>query len=238
MTDKARTLDSYPRPIGLAGLIEDLNLEIPLPAVRSAVVRAARKTIVRDDGVIMELYPYSYKPEGLIGNLKFAMRYEPIDLGVLKALFKVLDPTLFPVSAVMLRDSKGYNSVLTSFSSSIQPMIEYSLDSDGRLTVHNETADLYRYWDATQFAEYLNKSVAETIRIDLKDELDFLVAFDAAMKAVMEIVDMPNRRTSLLIRLILQNKGTLSKGKHSQFSELSDDEIRVIESAIQSCMAN
>lgn len=356
--------------------IEELNLESPLPAIRPAVVRGARKTIVRDDGVISELYPYSYKPEGLIGNLKFVMRYEPIDLGVLytketKSSFAMEGETvsasrterfvaalhraaefdtsdkqsfiklqnsivdsryaeddwrgvqnyvsetmsdfreqvhficpkpedvedlmngwmkmvarldsseidsvcaaaatafgfvfihpfedcngrihrilvhhtlarkgftpegvLFPISAVMLRDSKGYNNALSSFSSSVRPLIEYSLNSDGRLTVHNETADLYRYWDATRFVEYLYKCVAETIRIDLKEELGFLAVFDAAMKAVMEIVDMPNRRASLLIRLILQNKGTLSKGKHSQFSELSDDEIKTIESAIQKC---
>jgi len=504
MINEPLTLNSQTHSIGLVGIIEDFNLKVPMPAVISKVVRGARKTIVRDDGVITELYPYSYKPEGLIGNLKFAMRYEPIDLGVLNALFKTIDPALleswvqkektsifvrrawylyelltetkldvpdvpstgyvdllntdlhivasslkrklisrqrindnllgdknycplirrtetlkkamseelseeaktiasgvdstilaravhylytketkssfaiegeaisanrterfvaalhrtaefdtsdkqafiklqnsivdpryaaedwrdiqnyvgetmsdfrehihficpkpeevedlitgwmkmverlngsdidpvcaatatafgfvfihpfedgngrihrflvhhtlahkgftpegllFPVSAVMLRDSKGYNNVLSSFSSSVQPMIDYALDNDGSLTVHNETADLYRYWDATRFAEYLYKCVAETIRIDLKEELGFLSLFDVAMKAVMEIVDMPNRRASLLIRLILQNKGILSKGKRSQFSELSDDEIKTIESAIESCRA-
>jgi hypothetical protein len=43
---------------------------------------------------------------------------------------------------------------------------------------------------------------------------------------------MPNRRASLLIRLILQNKGKLSKGKRPAFFEISDEEIDRIEEAV------
>jgi hypothetical protein len=101
------------------------------------------------------------------------------------------------------------------------------------MTVHNETAHLYRYWDATNFAEYLYDCVAETIRRDLKEELGFLSAFDGAMRRTLEIVDMPNRRASLLVRTILQNGGSLSKTKRPKFSELTDDEISAIEVAVR-----
>jgi hypothetical protein len=53
------------------------------------------------------------------------------------------------------------------------------------------------------------------------------------VKSVMGIVDMPNQRAALLIRLIHQNKGKLSKGKRDSFSELSDEEIHKIEAAIK-----
>jgi hypothetical protein len=43
---------------------------------------------------------------------------------------------------------------------------------------------------------------------------------------------MPNRRASLLVRLILQNKGKLSKGKRAAFSEITDQEIDRIEKAV------
>jgi hypothetical protein len=49
----------------------------------------------------------------------------------------------------------------------------------------------------------------------------------------MNIVDMPNQRAALLVRLIHQNEGRLSKGKRRLFSELTDDEIQHIESAIR-----
>lgn len=140
---------------------------------------------------------------------------------------------LFPVSAVMLRNMAGYDEVLRSYSSSILPFIDHSLDAKGHMTVHSETAHLYRYWDATSFAEYLYECVAETIRRDLKEELGFISVFDQAMRSTLEIVDMPNRRASLLVRTILQNGGSLSKTKRLKFSELTDGEISDIEAAIR-----
>jgi hypothetical protein len=51
-------------------------------------------------------------------------------------------------------------------------------------------------------------------------------------KTLLQIVDMPNRRASLLVRLILQNKGKISKGKRDTFSEISNQEIDRIEKAV------
>lgn len=59
--------------------------------------------------------------------------------------------------------------------------------------------------------------VAETIRTDLREEIGFLKVFDAAIRATMDIVDMPDRRASLLVRLILQNNGRLSQPKRATF---------------------
>ncbi len=141
---------------------------------------------------------------------------------------------IFPVSAVMLRERVDYDRVLESYSKAILPFIEFSLDSQGSMTVENETSNLYRYWDATRFAEYLYGCVAETIRRDLREELDFLAVFDRALAEVMNIVDMPDRRASLLIRFILQNRGTLSKNKREkEFPELTDEEVLSIESAVR-----
>jgi hypothetical protein len=109
------------------------------------------------------------------------------------------------------------------------PFIKYSLN--GRMTVHNETAHLYRFWDATLFAEYLYSCVEQAIRHDLQEEIGFLRVFDDAVQRTMNIVDMPDRRASLLVRLILQNKGKLARGRRKDFSELSEAEIETIESA-------
>lgn len=140
---------------------------------------------------------------------------------------------LFPISAVMMRDRKRYDEVLESFSEPVSAYIDYHVQPDGSLVVNNQTAHLYKFWDATAFAD-LYECVAETIRIDLKEEIGFLKVFDAAIRATMDIVDMPDRRASLLIRLILQNNGRLSKTERASFAELTDDEISAIEVAVQS----
>ena len=141
---------------------------------------------------------------------------------------------LFPVSAVMMRDRKRYDEVLEGFSQSVSPYIDYEMHQDGSLVVNNQTAHLYKFWDATTFAEYLYDCVAETIRTDLREEIGFLRVFDAAIRATMDIVDMPDRRASLLVRLILQNNGRLSQTKRATFSELKDEEISAIEAAVAS----
>ncbi|MDQ6786662.1 MAG: Fic family protein [Acidobacteriota bacterium] len=140
---------------------------------------------------------------------------------------------IFPISAVMLRERVDYDRCLETFSSSILPFIDYSTNLRGEVTVENETADLYRYWDATAFAEFLYRCVAETINRDLTEELNFLQIFDSAMQAVREAVDMPDRKASLLVRFILQNRGALSQNKRNDFIELSDEEISVIEKSIR-----
>lgn len=139
---------------------------------------------------------------------------------------------LFPVSAAMLRDRLAYDQVLEVFSGSIMPFIHYDLDLERGMTVQNDTAHLYRYFDATAQAEYLYRCIEETIQRDLRDEIGFLAVFDAAFRATLNIVDMPNRRASLLVRLILQNKGKLSKGKRDSFSEITDLEIGRIEETV------
>src|ERR1700738_32618 len=86
--------DSTPKPtelaIGLHWLIQELKLEAVRPAVRSEAVRGARKTRVID-GAVLEQYPLAYAPKDLFGHLRFAMRYEPIDLNTLAALFEKID---------------------------------------------------------------------------------------------------------------------------------------------------
>jgi len=52
------------------------------------------------------------------------------------------------------------------------------------------------------------------------------------MRKALEIVDMPDRRASLLVRLILQNHGKLSRGKRPTFAEIKDDELHRIEDAV------
>jgi Fic family protein len=143
---------------------------------------------------------------------------------------------LLPVSAVIVRDRRAYDRVLGGYSRLIEPFLHWAFDFDGRMRVSNATADLYRYWDATPFAEYLFARVAESIRRDLRDEIDFLTLFDEAVRRTNAIVDMPDQRASLLARLIYQNQGTLAKGKRGLFAELSDAELAAIEEAVRGAM--
>lgn len=145
---------------------------------------------------------------------------------------------LLPISAVMLRQRRQYDEVLESFSKKIMPFIDYQTDEKGYVRVKDETSDLYRFWDATQFVEYLFDAIAETIETDLREEIGFLEIFDDALEAANNIVEMPDRQASLLVRLIMQNKGKLSKNKRTKFDKLTTKEIKQIEKSVSAIIKN
>ena len=59
--------------------------------------------------------------------------------------------------------------------------------------VLNDTADLYRYFDCTETAEFLYSSVQRTMQFDLPREIDFLRRHDEALRRIMDRVNMPDR---------------------------------------------
>jgi Fic family protein len=65
---------------------------------------------------------------------------------------------VFPISAVILRRVHEYRAVLEAYSAALLPLIEWTATADGNLTVHNDTADFYRYFDATAHAEFLHRA--------------------------------------------------------------------------------
>ncbi len=74
--------------------------------------------------------------------------------------------------------------------------------------------------------------MAETVQADFKQELEFLEVYDSAFAEVRDIVDMPGRRASFLIRLCSQNGGRLSANKRKLFDELTDKAIVRFKTAI------
>jgi Fic family protein len=144
---------------------------------------------------------------------------------------------IFPVSASILRDSAGYDRVLESFSRPLMELTEWDWADGDEIVVANETADYFRYFDATRFVEYLYERVADTIRVDLQEELKYLAKFDRAWRAVREIVDMPDKKLALFVRLSLQNEGKISAKKRELFAEISDAEMARLEAEVMEAMA-
>ena len=139
---------------------------------------------------------------------------------------------VFPVSAVILDRIDDYRRTLESYSARLLPMIEWEPTPDGNVRVLNETADFYRFFDATPHAEFLYECVERTIDVDLPAETRFLKAYDAFRREVAHIVDMPDRTADLLFRFLHQNSGTLSKrGREQEFAQLTSSEVSQIEAA-------
>ncbi len=141
---------------------------------------------------------------------------------------------MFPISASMLKNPADYDASLEAFSRPLLALVEYSLDEEGRMAVHNDTDIWYRHIDMTPQAESLFRFIERTINTELAAELSFLAHYDRAKTAIQTVVDMPDRRLDLFIRFCLQNNGRLSARRRAEdFVFLSDEEVVRMEQAVQ-----
>jgi len=139
---------------------------------------------------------------------------------------------VFPVSAAILDRIDDYRRTLQSYSARLLPLIKWESTDKGNVHVLNETADYYRFFDATPHAEFLYECVAQTIDTDLPAEAKFLRSYDTFKRGVTEIVDMPDGTLDLLFRFLRQNKGVLSeRAREKEFARLTDDEVTRVEAS-------
>ena len=102
------------------------------------------------------------------------------------------------------------------------------------MAVLNDTGRWYRYIEMTAQAEALFLFVERTIETELAEELAFLSNYDRTKKAIQAIVDMPDRRIDLFIRVCVENHGRLSARKRAaHFASLTDAEVSRMEEAVQ-----
>lgn len=140
---------------------------------------------------------------------------------------------VFPVSAVMLERIEEYQHILREFSSPLMHSIQWQPTEKGNVEVLNDTADLYRYGDYTAIAEFLYRSVEQTISELLPKEVHYLTCYDKAQKAIGNRIDMPANQIRNLIMFITQNNMKLSiRRRQKEFSALSDEEVNAIESDV------
>ena len=141
---------------------------------------------------------------------------------------------VFPVSAVMLDRIDIYRDTLRAHSGPLMNFIEWRPTPERNVEVLNDTADLYRYFDCTEAAEFLYACVARTVEQDLPQEIDFLRRNDEAMRRIMNTVEMPDRMAENLVMFIRQNKGTLGrKRRENEFAKLTDDEVASLEAIVR-----
>lgn len=146
---------------------------------------------------------------------------------------------VFPVSVPMLRRISEYREVLRGYSSRVLPRVERRATSGHNVEVLNETADFYRFFDATAHAEFLYSCVEETVTRDLPGEVEYLEKYDEFSRRVQEeVADMPDRTIDLLSTFLRQNHGTLSRrARTREFKRLTADEVERVEALYARCFS-
>lgn len=149
---------------------------------------------------------------------------------LLAAMGYIRRDMIFPVSACMYDKLADYQDVLEAYSHPRVNLIEWKEDEKHNVTILNDTSDLYRYYDLTRQAEYLYQCVETTIDQTIPDELDYLRRYDATFSAINDLVTLPDQKVDLLIKMLQQNQGKLSKAKREKFfNELTEKEVKKVE---------
>ena len=132
---------------------------------------------------------------------------------------------MFPVSSAILDRLDDYRGVLETYSQRLLPIVDWKPTAAGNVDVLNDTADFYRFFDATPHAEFLYACVAKTIEEDLPNEADYLRRYDVFRAGIEAIIDMPDQTIDLLFRMLRQNGGQLSqRARQNEFARLNPDE--------------
>lgn len=91
-------------PVGYAALVHAYNLSAPLPRILSAI--GTRHSVFEKDG--WRIYTPRHMPDmSLEGQLVFALKYEGLDLAVLKRLFEALEAEEI-VTIIMAKPTSAY----------------------------------------------------------------------------------------------------------------------------------
>ncbi len=137
---------------------------------------------------------------------------------------------IFPVSSSILDHIGDYRIVLEAYSHPLLDCIIWKETEDHNIEVTNTTIDFYRYFDATQQAEFLYDCVEDTLDRVIPEEVNYLQNYDAFKHYVDNNFEMPDKLVAILVRFLEQNNGVLSKrALKKEFFELKDEEVTAIE---------
>ncbi len=139
---------------------------------------------------------------------------------------------VFPISSTILGAIVEYKGVLEGTSRPLLDWIDWRPTAKGNVDVTVDSADFYRFFDATAHAEFLFECIERSVETALPEELGFLQHRDAFHRRVGEILDMSERTVDLLLRFLQQNHGTLSKrARTREFAALDEDEVQRLQAA-------
>lgn len=146
---------------------------------------------------------------------------------------------VLPISSVMLDRIEEYRDVLRRHSGPLLDWIEWRPSAKRNVEVANDTADLYRYFDCTEVAEFLYACVTRTVERDLPEEIAWLQARDEALRRIMNAVEMPDRMAEDFVMFARQNAGRLPKRRREkEFKALTNAEVAELEAIVQDVFAD
>lgn len=145
---------------------------------------------------------------------------------------------LLPVSMAMQRHEEEYLEALQAFSAparSFWKVLDVGCRKPSMTFIGSPS--LYRYWDATPATAFLSRMAEEAFAVDVRGEADWLVSYDAIVRAVSAEHDLRSSTLATLVAGAMASSGVVSKRRRDQFRrEVPEAAFAAIEQATRAAM--
>ncbi len=133
---------------------------------------------------------------------------------------------LLPVSVAMKASEAKYLAALQAFSKPARALwsVQWIAGHDYDFRFNGSDA-IYRYWDATQCAEFGLEMAEEALNTHLRHEVNYLMCFDAVRRAVNDRYDVRETILHHLINGCLDLNGVVSKNLRKRYVDRVDDVV-------------
>ena len=143
-----------------------------------------------------------------------------------------LQGIILPISAGLLVNLESYVGTLDALSRRLLSATQYHRrDLASEPELDEAHAHLFAHLDFTDLQGEVNKSAARVLDGLMRDEVNHLIRRDTLKEQMNLELDLSNRDLELLIAVMYENRGRVSKRKRtSVFQHLTDDDIALAES--------
>ncbi len=136
---------------------------------------------------------------------------------------------ILPVSGGILNRQQNYYQTLDQVSQAICNQTAFYIDEAGHITIEGETDHLFRYLDLTHYCQWLCEVIRDVAEHLLPREIDTLITADKLYQALDKVLELSAKELRLMVKIILDNKGKLSKRKQKQFEFLTEADFQQVE---------
>lgn len=143
-----------------------------------------------------------------------------------------LQGIILPISAGLLVNLESYIGTLDALSRRLLSATQYHrMDLASEPELDEAHAHLFAHLDFTDLQGEVNKSAARVLDGLMRDEVNHLIRRDRFKEQMNRELDLSNRDLELLIAVMYENRGRVSKRKRtSVFQHLTDEDIALVES--------
>lgn len=148
---------------------------------------------------------------------------------------------ILPVSVAMKKHEQEYLRARRSFSGPMRDLWDVRWIGDGDFDFRylgDEDFTAYRYWDATACVEFSFKMAEQTLHLELRQETEYLMRYDAIVREVNAHHDVAQSNLSVLVRSLIEQDGRISKRQRDRYRDrIPADTLDAIEEIARSVIS-